>query len=302
MISKLSHYGIRGTSLNWFKSYLNNRRQHTEINGILSDIDTIRCGVPQGSVLGPLLFLLYINDIIKTSEVLKFFLFADDTKIYFSTKDNQHTEKILNSELQKVTNWLHANKLSLNVGKSCYLKFSLLHNQTDIKLKMAKEPLKREKVTKYLGVLIDDKLSWKHHIQSINTKLRKGIGILSNIKEYVTKGTLRTLYYSFIQPHLDYNILNWSSTHISNYQCLNTSTKKAVRILLSKNKREHALPLFKELKILPLDDHIKLRKGLYMWKIHNHLIPPHLSNKFQSHNTVIMERLHYGRYRLPNPR
>ena len=103
LISKLSHYGIRGTSLNWFKSYLNNRRQHTEINGILSDIDTIRCGVPQGSVLGPLLFLLYINDIIKTSEVLKFFLFADDTKIYFSTKDNQHTEKILNSELQKVT-------------------------------------------------------------------------------------------------------------------------------------------------------------------------------------------------------
>ena len=167
---------------------------------------------------------------------------------------------------------------------------------------MAKEPLKREKVTKYLGVLIDDKLSWKHHIQSVNTKLRKGIGILSNIKEYVTKGTLRTLYYSFIQPHLVYNILNWSSTPISNLQCLNASTKKAVRILLSKNKREHALPLFKELKILPLDDHIKLRKGLYMWKIHNHLIPPHLSNKFQSHNTVIMERLHYGRYRLPNPR
>ena len=110
--------------LNWFKSYLHERQQYTEIEGTLSDIDYVKCGVPQGSVLGPLLFLLYINDIVNSSSILKFFLFADDTTLFYSAKTSPLLEKQLNDELKKVNKWLISNKLSLNVDKSCFLNFS----------------------------------------------------------------------------------------------------------------------------------------------------------------------------------
>ena len=102
---------------------LSNRSQQTEINGILSDTGVIKHGVPQGSVLGPLLFLLYINDIRESSNILKFFLFADDTTVYYSDKTNPNTENLLNQELLKVSTWLAANKLSLNIEKSNFLHF-----------------------------------------------------------------------------------------------------------------------------------------------------------------------------------
>ena len=122
-MSKLSHYGIQGTSHSLFKTYLSNRTQQTEINGVLSDKGIIKHGVPQGSVLGPLLFLLYINDISESSNLLKFFLFADDTTVFYSDQTNDDTENILNRELSKVSDWLAANKLSPNVKKSNFLHF-----------------------------------------------------------------------------------------------------------------------------------------------------------------------------------
>ena len=303
LIKKLEHYGIRGMPLNWFKSYLYQRQQSTEIEGTLSDIEYIKCGVPQGSVLGPLLFLLYINDIANSSSILKFFLFADDTTLFYSAKTSPYLEKQLNVELKKVNNWLVSNKLSLNVGKSCFLNFSLVPPIIDIKIKIANKIIEQKKVTKYLGVLIDDKLLWKDHIQSINMKIRKGIGILYNLKEFVTQSTLKTLYYSFIQPYLDYNILNWSCAPSSNLDCLKVSTNKAVRTILSKNKREHAPPLFKELDILPLDDLIKLRRASFMWKVKNNLLPTTMTSWFQINNSIITNRIHNEvTYILPQPR
>ena len=145
LLKKLEHYGIRGTPLNWFKSYLYDRQQYTEFGDVLSDLDYIKCGVPQGSVLGPLLFLIYINDIVNSSALLKFFLFADDTTIFFSGKPTPSLEKTLNSELKKVNKWLMSNKLSLNVGKPCFLNFSLLHTKTDLNIRMANKLLEHKK-------------------------------------------------------------------------------------------------------------------------------------------------------------
>ena len=125
LLQKLEYYGIRGNRLKWFDSYLTDRQQYTEVNNILSDVDYIKCGVPQGSVLGPLLFLLYIDDISESSNLLKYFLFADDTTIFYSSKNAEENEKILNTEIDKVSEWLSANKLSLNVRQSKLLTFTL---------------------------------------------------------------------------------------------------------------------------------------------------------------------------------
>ena len=128
LIDKLEHYGVKGQTLALFTSYLTNRQQVVEVNGKLSEFGTIRHGVPQGSILGPLLFLLYINDISQSSDILNFFLFADDTAVFYSDDpSNKDTESILNNELEKVSCWLAANKLSLNVKKSNFSPFPLRH-------------------------------------------------------------------------------------------------------------------------------------------------------------------------------
>ena len=123
LIKKLEHYGVRGILLEWFKSYLNERKQFVFMNGESSDLKYISCGVPQGSVLGPLLFLLYINDLPNISAKLKFFLFADDTNIYFESDDLLNVEKTVNKELKKLYLWLNVNRLSLNVSKTNYIIF-----------------------------------------------------------------------------------------------------------------------------------------------------------------------------------
>ena len=126
LLDKLEYYGIRGTAHNWFKSYLSNRMQCTEIGNTQSKLDYVRHGVPQGSVLGPLLFLLYINDIVLSSNICKFTLFADDTSLFYSHKNKAEGSRILNAELSKIADWLGANKLSLNVKKSKLLAYVVL--------------------------------------------------------------------------------------------------------------------------------------------------------------------------------
>ena len=124
LIEKLKYYGVHGSTLKLFQSYLSNRTQVVEVNGKVSEKGVIKHGVPQGSILGPLLFLLYINDISQSSDILKFFLFAVDTTVFYSVDPSDpNTENILNTELEKVSCWLAANKLSLNVKKSIFLHF-----------------------------------------------------------------------------------------------------------------------------------------------------------------------------------
>ena len=150
LLNKLNHYGIRGLPLEWLKNYLQNRQQYTDIEGTLSFMDYIKCGVPQGSILSPRLFHIYINDIINSPSILKFFLFADDTTIFFSAKPSLSIQNTLNIELSKVNTWLNCNKLSLNVGKSCYLKFSLLKSTPNITIKIANKPLEKKELLNIL--------------------------------------------------------------------------------------------------------------------------------------------------------
>ena len=124
LLYKLSHYGIRGKALEWFRNYLSNRKQYVSLNQNNSSMEEIENGVPQGSLLGPLLFIVYINDFSRSSDILSFILFADDSNVFFSHKNPDCLIQTVNSELKKVTQWIRANKLSLNIQKTKYMLFS----------------------------------------------------------------------------------------------------------------------------------------------------------------------------------
>ena len=298
LIDKLKYYGVSDNTLDLFRSYLSNREQVVEVNGVCSDWGTIKHGVPQGSILGPLLFLLYINDISKSSKILQFFLFADDTTVFYSADPNDpNTEKILNDELEKVSCWLAANKLSLNVKKSNFLHFHQGKSaKVPIKLKINNTLVEEKESTKYLGTFIDNKLNWKIQIQHIKIKISRGIGIISKIRHSIGDACLN-LYHSFVQSYLNYNILNWSCTHKSFLEPIEKKIKKAIRLIsFSKTKVEHTAPLFKKHNILPFYDHIQHRRASFMWKLCNGFIQNPL-------NTIFTKNLQNdSKYVLPFPK
>ena len=178
LLEKLQHYGVRGMPFNWFQSYLTNRKQYVEVNGAPSDVLDVMYGVPQGSVLGPLLFLIFINDLPAVCKKLKFYLFADDTSIYFESDSLDLLEKTMNKELKKVDKWLTTNRLALNVNKSHFAFSTPLQTfLTENKDQNKKQKDYRRNDVKFLGVLLDSTLSWKPHITELSKKLSKPIGI-----------------------------------------------------------------------------------------------------------------------------
>ena len=267
LLKKLEHYGIRGIALSWFKSYLDKRKQVVIANGETSSEQEVKCGVPQGSVLGPLLFLLYINDIYNSSKELDFRLFADDTSILFADRNLDFIEQIVNSQLAKVSEWLLANKLSLNVSKSNFLLVSPRKVTKYINLSINNEKLKQENYTKYLGIIIDEKLNWKQHVKQVNLKISKGIGVLYKLREFVPKSTLRTLYNSFIQSHALYGILNWGCAKKSTLEPLKRNLRKAIRVADFAPYTAHSDPIFQRLKLLNFDNLYKLETAKFMFQI-----------------------------------
>ena len=175
---------------------------------------------------------------------MKFILFADDTCLQYSFEPNTKIESVLNNELEKVTDWLITNRLSLNVDKSNYLIFSLHNKRDKYNITMNNDKLQEKDYTKYLGIIIDRKLNWKQHVSQ--TKLRLSKGILYRLRSYVTKSTLISLYFAFIQSNTNYCLLNWGSAPESSLKSITTSLNKAVRVICFKDNRYNASSLFKE--------------------------------------------------------
>ena len=188
--------------------------------------------------------------------------------------------------MSNISQWLAANKLSLNVGKSKLLIFTnqKSKNNEDIELFINGERLKEVDFAKYLGVLIDNKLNWTNQIDAINLKLSKGTGLLAKIRHYAPKTVLRSLFFSFINPHTDYNLLNWSMAADTNMDTITRKVKKAVRIISFEDSDSPSIPLFKNLNILPLTYSIKVKYAKFIWKLYNGFLPPSLTDFFYSNS------------------
>ena len=183
LLSKLEHYGIRGISNEWFKSYLFDRKQFVSINGHVSNQASVKYGVPQGSVLGPLLFLIYINDLNHAIKFCKVHHFADDTNLVHFSKSANKLNKYINTDMKNLTNWLNANKISLNIKKTELVIFKHMNKKLEcpIKIKLSRKRLYPSKSVKYLGLKIDESLDWKVQTHDIATKLNRANALLYKI-------------------------------------------------------------------------------------------------------------------------
>ena len=208
LLKKLEHYGIRGIPLKWFGSHLSNRKQYVSVNGCSSEELTLAHCVPQGSVLGPLLFLIFINDLTNVSKHLIFYLFANDTNIYFELTDLLQIQKVVNREFRKVRKWPEANWLALNIDKT---NFVIFHSQqrkiTDnIVLRFGRKSIKQESYVKFLGILLDSHLSWKFHLTELSKKLARTAGLFYKIRHYAPEDTLMLLYHGLFDSFLPYGM------------------------------------------------------------------------------------------------
>ena len=286
LVNKLYHYGIRGIVLEWIVSYLSKRKQFVQINDISSEHKTIRCGVPQGSVLGPKLFNIYINDLCNVSSMLRCVLFADDTTIICSKYDLKELCTEVNNELNKVSDWFNINKLSLNLNKTNFMLFASSKSSVYVPITIKNTHLERVYLTKILGIYIDQNLTWKHHVSYVLNKLSKCVGILHRVQHLLGREPLYKLYCSLFLPYITYCSMVWGNTYHSNILPIFIKQKKAMRIVCKVKSDHHSAELFANMNSLNFFQIVELQSATFMYKAFHQLLPCNLQKYFTIKSNV----------------
>ena len=239
-------------------------------------------------MLGTLLFLIFINDIPNSSQQLHFVLFADDTNMLYADRHLKSLEETVNRELKNVCEWPHVNKLALNIKKSNFVIFRPPQRSLnyEIKLKVTdystniSSGLECKEYVKYLGVLIDNHLSWKYHVDYIAVKISKIVGVISRVRHFAPFCTLRSIYQSLILPYLTYGLTAWSQAANAHLNKLLLLQKRAIRVMYFLNPRTHAIPFFISSKILPI--HLLYFEAILhsMYDVSNNSAPKDFCDKF----------------------
>ena len=301
LLQKFSFYGVQNTSLNLFKSYLSERSQFVSIGGTSSPLRTINTGVPQGSILGPLLFIIYINDLHMASDKFNYILYADDTTLignisnFKSSNMQSSITDNINIELDKICDWLAVNKLSLNASKSNYMIFH--HRQTKLKstsipiLEMNHTLIKQVNEFSFLGLTVKNHMDWNSHITNISNKITKTMGIMNRIKKSIPQQILNLMYNSLILPHIYFCITAWG------FKCnrIFTLQKKALRIITKSKFNSHTEPLFRELSMLKVEHIFQMQCLKLYYNVINERTPDFFSNMFK-----LKSRMHTHETRQKN--
>ena len=302
LLAKLKKMGIVGIAHKWFSSYLQGRSQCVDIGGNFSEFLDLDISVIQGSTLGPILFLCYIND-FWTCTAMFSALFADDTTSLAKGPVLQDVIKFVNVELQKMANWFRANKMCLNASKTKYIIFRTQNKPVDpllcnvyyncTEIGQPDDPtmitqLERisfegsEKSFKLLGVYFDEYLSFKPHIDMLCTKISRSLFCLNRVKNFLDQESIRKLYFAMVHSNLAYGINVYGSANKTNLGKLVVKQKQAIRTVCNVNYRDHTVPLFKKLKVLPLEKLIEYARIKFMHNFHFKRLPLSFANTWMS--------------------
>ena len=302
LLHKLENYGVRGSSLDWFRNYLTTRTQRTQYGKELSSSLPVYFGVPQGSVLGPLLFVLHINDLPNCLENCSIGLYADDTVIYFTGISTIEIIKAMQDYLDRVAQWMDENSLLLNYSKTETVLFGTrqkLEKAAHFSLTLHQKTIKRVSTFKYLGVLLDEQLSWKEHTEVVSKKVCKRLGLLSRIRACLTIEASKCVYNSIVQPLFDYAETAWGELSIGCSQELQRLQNRAPRIILKRNTSKNTFGL---LNWVNLNSRRNIHKCILVYKCINNMVPEYLcsyflrNSNFHNYNTRRRHDLH-----IPKP-
>lgn len=273
LINKLYNAGFRGVVLDWFRSYLSDREHVTKVGDFLSGSICVNSGVPQGSVLGPILFIIYINSLCKLDTFGKLIAFADDTAFVYNNTSWSTTEQQMNHDLELLRKWFALHSMVLS-SKTRFMPFVFKNQKEDIPenlfihsvlcngLHCLPTCIKIERVNefKYLGVFLDCKLDFLCHISKIKSQLNAALRKFYVLRDYCSKDTLRMLYFALVNSRLDYGIALWGSTYFESIKQILLTQKHFVRLINFKSAREPSWPIFKKMNIFPL-------RSLYIYKV-----------------------------------
>ena len=273
LLKKLHFLGVRGVANSWLTSYLSKRMQYVEVCDCMYDLLQVKCGVPQGSVLGPLLFILYINDICNVSKVFDCILGADDTNLFSSDNDINDLCGIINVELDKLNTWFSVNKLSLNIQKTHYIVFGNKTIDGNVSVLINNKIIDRAYESNFLGVYIDSRINWKYHIDKTRCKLSKSLSILYKASIVLDSHNLYIIYCSIMMSYFSYCSEILGGTYDSNIKELILLQKRAIRVVCKCSKYDHTNILFSKLSTLKLKDIIKYKTGIVMYKAYYNFLP-----------------------------
>ena len=297
LLKKLEHYGIRGVAHDWLKSYLADRQQFVTIDGSDSDKKSLKFGVPQGSILGPLLFIIYINDLPEISKIAKFIMYADDANIIITGKSVVEINEKFNNLSRTLLRWVDSNGLKLNLDKTNYMIFSRQKIEIPCGLFIANRKIERKHEARFLGVIVDDKLNFSQHIRTLKSKMSRYVGVMYKLKGLVPTKILLQIYHSFIQSHINFCSLVWGFSAKTNIELLFSSQKKGIRAVMPGFVRffykdgsppAHTKPAFTNFKILSIHGIIVMNALILMHKLKYFpdLLPPSIRDTIDSNSPL----------------
>lgn len=283
LLQKLDAYGIKGIAHGWFESYLEGRSQIAAVNGELSEPQNITTGVPQGSILGPLFFIIYVNDLPNSLKHCETNMFADDTTIYINGKDITLVSELLQNDLANIYEWLNTNKLSLHIGKTNSMlicnRQKQRHLQTNqLSINLEGQNLAQVDHLPYLGVELDNHLSFNPQLDKTCNKISRALGVLKRASKHLPIESRTTLYNTLVLPHFDYACTVWSNTSMTNLTRLQRLQNRGMRILLKEGPRAHITDMLVQLKWMSVKQRLQLKLSTLMYNITHNQTPAYMRN------------------------